>query len=63
MKEYTQGTKLWIADYRRCDSPKIPKDWDFWSIWQYSSKGKVQGILNEVDLNICNVPLDDIKIK
>ena len=43
------GVKLWIAAY----APKaiIPNGWNGYWLWQYSSKGKVQGIKGNVDLN------------
>jgi lysozyme len=57
-KEY----HLWIADYRLRDEPKVPKGWQDWTIWQHSCRGNVNGILNEVDLNICKVDLEELII-
>lgn len=43
---------LWVAKY-----PLVPilkptsGQWDFWVLWQYTSKGKVAGISGNVDLN------------
>lgn len=54
---------LWIADYRFREEPAIPKGWEDWSIWQHSCKGLVNGILNEVDLNVCKVDLEHLTIK
>jgi GH25 family lysozyme M1 (1,4-beta-N-acetylmuramidase) len=38
---------LWIANYK--DEPELPEDF---FMWQYSSEGFVNGIYNNVDLNI-----------
>ena len=40
---------LWIADYRGANANKTLKR----DIWQYSSKGKVDGISGNVDVNEC----------
>jgi hypothetical protein len=45
------------------EEPAIPKGWDDWTIWQHSCKGVVNGILNEVDLNVCKVDLEELSIK
>ena len=39
----------WIASYRSGNPGYSGK----YSIWQYSSKGSINGILGYVDLNIC----------
>lgn len=42
---------LWIADFRTVSSPGI-KPWQKWAFWQYSDKGKVNGITSDtVDLD------------
>lgn len=38
---------IWLAEYR-----KIPKYEGYYHMWQYTSKGKVDGIEGNVDLNI-----------
>lgn len=43
------GVKLWIAAYT--PKPKMPKGWVGYWLWQYSCKGKVEGIKGDVDLN------------
>ena len=43
-----QGYDLWYAEYN--DIPSLPYKWQ---MWQYSSKGSVDGINGSVDLNIC----------
>ena len=30
---------LWVAHYTSASVPWLPRDWDSWSGWQYSSKG------------------------
>ncbi len=64
---------LWIASYlthdlQAKDEPAQPQGWPNWSFWQYSSKGLVDGVLNDdgsqpqgVDLNIFNGPLDELQ--
>lgn len=45
---------LWVANWN-VDEPHLPKSWEqsgkSWSCWQYSSKGKVDGIRGDVDLD------------
>lgn len=45
---------LWIAHWN-VDEPRLPKSWKqsekSWTCWQYSSKGKVNGIKGDVDLD------------
>ncbi len=62
-REMKNEYHLWIADYRFREEPAIPKGWDDWSIWQHSCRGIVNGILNEVDLNVCKVNLEELSIK
>lgn len=40
---------LWIAAYT--PAPKLPNGWGLYYLWQYSSKGRVEGIAGDVDLN------------
>ena len=42
-------TKLWLACYN--PTPRIPKGWSNYDVWQYTQKGQVQGIQGSVDLN------------
>ncbi|REG85438.1 glycoside hydrolase family 25 protein [Algoriphagus antarcticus] len=39
---------LWIANYNPVREPKS----DYWVIWQFSEKGRVNGIYENIDLNI-----------
>lgn len=51
---------LWTANYRNDPPPAIPFDWDkrygpnCWTFWQWTPKGKVDGIAKHVDLNKYN---------
>lgn len=48
------GYRLWIANWN-VEAPMIPATWKEagkdWSVWQYSSKGRVPGINGDVDLD------------
>ena len=46
-KEFTEYP-LWIANYNKTKKP-VNHDWTF---WQYSDKGKVDGIRRKVDVNV-----------
>jgi GH25 family lysozyme M1 (1,4-beta-N-acetylmuramidase) len=57
-KVIKNGNKLWIAKYGSNDGTigDTPNtgDWGEYAIWQYTSRGKVKGIIGNVDLNITN---------
>lgn len=42
--------KLWLARYSNVP-PVIPKGWDQWFLWQYTDKGRINGISYPVDRN------------
>ncbi|HET6989677.1 MAG TPA: glycoside hydrolase family 25 protein [Bacteroidia bacterium] len=42
---------LWLAQYRNVASPSLPHNWTKYTIWQYSDKGKVNGINGDCDMN------------
>lgn len=44
---------VWVADYSR-DPPRLPKGWSEYTFFQYTEKGKVDGIAGDVDLNRFN---------
>lgn len=46
---------LWIAEYG-VKQPRIPKVWEDkgWLIWQRSDRGKVEGVVGEVDHDLFN---------
>jgi lysozyme len=40
---------LWLAAYVDDPARFVPRAWDHWSFWQYTSKGSVAGIRGNVD--------------
>jgi GH25 family lysozyme M1 (1,4-beta-N-acetylmuramidase) len=44
---------LWIADPSATTSARVPPEspWKDWAVWQYSTKGRVDGIHGDVDVN------------
>ena len=40
--------------------PSLPRGWFKWTFWQYSEKGRVNGINAKVDLNVFNGTLEDL---
>ncbi len=59
--------RLWIARYGIFKFKKMPQlqDGNVCNIWQYSNRGRVEGIAGDVDLNtLCDdVEIEDIMIK
>jgi lysozyme len=55
---------LWLAQYPNQYvpgmRPSLPRGWFKWTFWQYSDKGRVNGINAKVDLNLFNGSLDDL---
>ena len=55
---------LWLAQYpdRYVEGmqPSLPKGWFNWTIWQYSEKGRLNGINANVDLDLFNGTLEDL---
>ena len=47
--EFFKGYPFWIANY---NGVKEPIDEDIWQFWQFTDKGRVEGIKGNVDLNI-----------
>lgn len=46
---------LWVAEYNNDTEPSLPVGFKQWTLWQYSSSGKIDGITeNSVDLNKLN---------
>jgi len=58
---------LWIAKYGDNDTIPEPNEipntdeWKFYAIWQFSSKGSVDGISGNVDLNTTTMDIDTMK--
>ena len=55
---------LWLAQYPdqylEGMQPSLPKGWFSWTIWQYSEKGRLNGINANVDLDLVNGTLEDL---
>ena len=45
--------KLWLADY--APSASVPKIWPHYTLWQYTSSGRVGGISGAVDMDKGNL--------
>ncbi|MEJ5254339.1 MAG: glycoside hydrolase family 25 protein [Acidimicrobiales bacterium] len=46
------GYRLWLPSYTSRDTPTyVPGVWGTWTFWQYSSTGRVPGIVGDVDVN------------
>jgi lysozyme len=53
---------LWIADYRQVQTPPLPSQWSKHSIWQFTGKGQMAGIVGNVDLDSLNVEIESLKM-
>jgi GH25 family lysozyme M1 (1,4-beta-N-acetylmuramidase)/LysM repeat protein len=55
---------LWLAQYPNTyvegSQPYLPRGWFKWNFWQYSEKGRVNGINAKVDLVIFNGSLEEL---
>ncbi len=55
---------LWLAQYPNQYvpgmEPSLPRGWFKWTFWQYSEKGRVNGINANVDLNVFNGTLEEL---
>jgi lysozyme len=51
---------LWVANYTT-QCPLMPSDWTSWKFWQKSSTGSVGGISGNVDLDVFNGTLSDLR--
>ncbi len=55
---------LWLAQYPNQYiegmKPTLPRGWFSYTIWQYSDKGKVNGINASVDMNLFNGTLEEL---
>lgn len=47
------GYRTWLAEYA-----EIPTYDDYYHMWQYTSKGSINGISTNVDLNLCYMNID-----
>ncbi len=55
---------LWLAQYPNTytegQQPSLPRGWFRWTFWQYSEKGRLNGINANVDLNVFNGTLEEL---
>jgi lysozyme len=55
---------LWLAQYPNQYTPGIqpslPRGWFQWTFWQYSDKGRVNGINDKVDMDLFNGTLEQL---
>jgi lysozyme len=55
---------LWLSQYPNIyvegSQPFLPRGWFKWTIWQYSDKGRINGINASVDLNLFNGTLEEL---
>lgn len=45
--------RLWIAEYG-VKTPRIPKGWKHWSLWQYRENARLEGVEKDVDFTVLN---------
>ena len=61
---WAKDYSLWLAQYPNNyvegSQPYLPRGWFKWTFWQYSEKGRINGINARVDLNAFNGSLEDI---
>lgn len=53
MNDKFGGFPLWLAEYG-VKSPKIPKGWTCYHLWQYKGDAKVPGVEKSADLSVLN---------
>ena len=51
---------LWVVDLSAVDSPKLPKPWTDYVVWQHTFTGSVSGIPGEVDRDRFNGDLKEL---
>ena len=55
---------LWLAQYPNQYvpgmQPSLPRGWFKWTFWQYSERGRVNGVNANVDLNLFNGTLEEL---
>jgi lysozyme len=62
---WTKDYPLWLAQYpfnyiEGSSRPFLPRGWFKWTFWQYSDKGRINGINANVDLNVFNGTLEEL---
>lgn len=48
------NTSLWLAQYTTGQPSWLTQIWPYWSLWQYSDKGRVPGFNGDIDCNRFN---------
>ena len=61
---WSKDHPLWLAQYPDRyvpgTQPFLPRGWFQWTFWQYSDKGRLNGINADVDLNVFNGTLEEL---
>ncbi len=52
---------LWLAYYTKAARPKLPPPWKFWTFWQYTYTGRVDGVQGGVDIDRFNGQQDRLE--
>ncbi len=62
--KWAKDYPLWLAQYPNSyvdgQKPFLPRGWYVWTFWQYSEKGRINGINADVDLNVFNGTLEEL---
>ncbi len=62
--KWAKDYPLWLAQYPNTyvdgQQPFLPRGWFAWTFWQYSEKGRLNGINANVDLNVFNGTLEEL---
>ena len=62
--KWAKDYPLWLAQYPNNyvdgSKPFLPRGWFNWTFWQYSERGRLNGINANVDLNVFNGSLEDL---
>jgi GH25 family lysozyme M1 (1,4-beta-N-acetylmuramidase) len=62
--KWAKDYPLWLAQYPNTyvdgQQPFLPRGWFKWTFWQYSEKGRLNGINANVDLNVFNGTLEEL---
>jgi LysM repeat protein len=61
---WAKDHSLWLAQYPNQYvsgmEPSLPRGWFKWTFWQYSEKGRINGINASVDLNVFDGTLEEL---
>jgi lysozyme len=59
--QFASTCPLWIASYVAGTKPVLVGGWPFWTFWQYTSNGHVNGVSSVVDLDRFNGPVANLR--